>query len=347
MKTQGLMSYAIITTRPWSVLTESRPLAAARMTVECLTMRARALVLSLVLAVVALPGCVSGSSSSRDADVQRVVVISAVPAELDRLLAAARIERTVEIAGRTHHVGRLEGHPVVLVLAGISMVNAAAATQAVIDHFDVGGIVFSGIAGGVNPDLSIGDVVVPAQWAQHQEMVFARATEDGWDTDARAGEFENFGMMFSRGQLLMGGGPGARPGRRQFWFSVDADMLSVAREVAADVTLASRLPDGECLEHQPRVVVGGNGVSGSTFVNNAEFREWIWRTFAAEALDMETAAVCQVAALNDVPFLGFRSLSDLAGGNERGNQARVFGTLAADNSATVLLEFLRVWPGPS
>ena len=94
---------------------------------------------------------------------RRVVVISAFPAELDRLLAPARIERTVDVAGRTHHVGRLEGHEVVLVLAGVSMVNAAAATQAVIDHFDVGGILFSGIAGGVNPDLSIGDVVVPAQ----------------------------------------------------------------------------------------------------------------------------------------------------------------------------------------
>jgi adenosylhomocysteine nucleosidase len=91
------------------------------------------------------------------------VVISAFPAELDRLLAPARIERTVDVAGRTHHVGRLEGHEVVLVLAGVSMVNAAAATQAVIDHFDVGGILFSGIAGGVNPDLSSGDVVVPAQ----------------------------------------------------------------------------------------------------------------------------------------------------------------------------------------
>ncbi len=314
-------------------------------------MRVRVCVLSVVLAVVSWPGCASGPSSSPDAggqaDVQRVVVISALPAELDRLLATARIERTVDVAGRTHHVGWLEGHEVVLVLAGVSMVNAAAATQAVIDHFDVGGILFSGIAGGVNPDLSIGDVVVPAQWGQHQEMVFARATDDGWTTDGRAGTFENFGMMFPRGQLLMGGGPEVPQRRRQFWFSVDEDMLRVAHQVAGDVTLNNCLPNGECFEHQPRVVVGGNGVSGSTFVNNAEFREWIWRTFAAEALDMETAAICQVATLNDIPFLGFRSLSDLAGGNERGNQIRVFGTLAADNSATVLREFLRVWRGPS
>jgi adenosylhomocysteine nucleosidase len=126
-------------------------------------------------------------SSYQDGDARRVVVISAVPAELERLLAVATIERTMEIAGRVHHVGRLEGHPVVMFLSGVSMVNAAASTQAVIDHFDVGGIVFSGIAGGVNPNLAVGDVAVPSQWGQHQEMVFARATEAGWETDGRAG----------------------------------------------------------------------------------------------------------------------------------------------------------------
>jgi adenosylhomocysteine nucleosidase len=123
-------------------------------------------------------------------------------------------------------------------------------------------------------------------------MVFARATDDGWTTDGRAGKFENFGMMFPRGQLLMGGSLEVPQRRRQFWFSVDEDMLRVAHQVAGDVTLNNCLPNGECFEHQPRVVVGGNGVSGSTFVNNAEFREWIWRTFAAGALDMETAAIC-------------------------------------------------------
>ena len=237
-------------------------------------------------------------SSYQDGDARRVVVISAVPAELERLLAVATIERTMEIAGRVHHVGRLEGHPVVMFLSGVSMVNAAASTQAVIDHFDAGGIVFSGIAGGVNPNLAVGDVAVPSQWGQHQEMVFARATEAGWETDGRAGEFDNFGMMFPRGQLMTGGGTTAQPEGRRFWFPVDAAMLEVARGVAMNVDLERCSDSGECLEHQPRVVVGGSGVSGSTFVNNAEFREWTWRVFEADALDMETAAIAQVAALS-------------------------------------------------
>ncbi len=323
--------------------------------------RIHALVVGLVL--LAGPACVSASSTTvqvgdrqpggsgqlspyRDGDVRRVVIISAVPAELDQLLSAASIEREVEIAGRVHHIGNLEGHAVVLLLSGVSMVNAAAATQAVIDHFEVGGIVFSGIAGGVNPNLSVGDVAVPAQWGQHQEMVFARQAEDGWDNEGRGGEFENFGMMFPRGQLITGGAPEAQERRRQFWFPTDERMLAVARDVAADIVLERCGPGGECLQHQPRIVVGGNGVSGPTFVNNAEFREWIWRVFAADAVDMETAAIGQVAALNRVPFLAFRSLSDLAGGGAGANEIRLFGRLAADNSAAVLREFLRAWRGP-
>ena len=46
--------------------------------------------------------------------------------------------------------------------SGVSMVNAAMNTQLVLDRFTVKRIVFSGIAGGVDPGLTIGDVVVPA-----------------------------------------------------------------------------------------------------------------------------------------------------------------------------------------
>ena len=101
------------------------------------------------------------------------------------------------------------------------------------------------------------------------------------------------------------------------------------------------LGTGECLPHDPQVVIGGNGVSGPTFVDNAAYREWAWTTFRADALDMETAAVAHVAYENRVPFIAFRSLSDLAGGGTGANEMRTFGKLAADNSATVVIEYLK------
>jgi adenosylhomocysteine nucleosidase len=88
------------------------------------------------------------------------------------------------------------------------------------------------------------------------------------------------------------------------------------------------------------VVVGGRGVSGPTFVDNAPYRQWVWQTFHADALDMETAAVAAVAYVNRVPFIAFRSLSDLAGGGAKNEVAAFFG-LAAANSAAVVLGYLR------
>ena len=45
----------------------------------------------------------------------------------------------------------------------VNQVNAAAATQQMVDFFDIKGIVHFGIAGNVNDSLSIGDVTVPKQ----------------------------------------------------------------------------------------------------------------------------------------------------------------------------------------
>ena len=44
-------------------------------------------------------------------------------------------------------------------------VNAAAATQQMLDLFDVEGIIHFGVSGNVNDSLSIGDVVIPKQFA--------------------------------------------------------------------------------------------------------------------------------------------------------------------------------------
>jgi adenosylhomocysteine nucleosidase len=148
-------------------------------------------------------------------------------------------------------------------------------------------------------------------------------------------------MIYPRGVQLA-----PRPGQaeRKLWFDADPAMLETARKVAGTVTLKRCIAE-LCLVKAPRVVVGGAGVSGQTFMDNAQFRTYAHAQFKAEVLDMETAAVAQVAYLNGkTPFIAFRSLSDLAGGDPGNNQARTFFQIASDNSAAVVRAFLRALP---
>ena len=169
----------------------------------------------------------------------------------------------------------------------------------------------------MDPDLSIGDVVIADRWGQYMEMAFAREVEDGWMTMPF---FEyphgNFGMMFPRSVTVLR--PGAEVPETRFWFPVDEALFASAGSAANDVTLARCTAEDKCLEGVPKIVVGGSGVSGSAFIDNAAFRTWAFETFGARVLDMESAAVAHVAYANDVPFLAVRSLADLAGGGGRG-----------------------------
>ncbi|KKR88382.1 MAG: Nucleoside phosphorylase, partial [Candidatus Wolfebacteria bacterium GW2011_GWB1_41_12] len=95
----------------------------------------------------------------------RIALISAFGAELETFRAEAEIEKEVIVNGRTVYLGTLAGHDVLMTESGVSMTNAAMTTQVLLDRFNVTHIVFSGIAGGVNPVLLVGDVAVPARWA--------------------------------------------------------------------------------------------------------------------------------------------------------------------------------------
>ncbi|WP_197054605.1 5'-methylthioadenosine/S-adenosylhomocysteine nucleosidase [Paracoccus sp. PAMC 22219] len=111
-------------------------------------------------------------------DTSRIAVMSAFEPEWISLQADLEGAETQTINGTEFITGTLSGQEVVLFLSGVSMVNAAMTTQMALERFDIEAIVFSGIAGGVDPALNIGDVVVADQWGQWLETVMARRTED-------------------------------------------------------------------------------------------------------------------------------------------------------------------------
>lgn len=297
---------------------------------------------ALIGACLMLAGATAAASARAAREpLHRTAIVSAFQPEWLALKAMTQAPEEHVIAGTVFVTGSIAGKPVVLFLSGISMVNAAMTTQLALDHFTIDRLVFSGIAGGIDPALSIGDVVVPARWSQYLEAVFAREVEGRFrlPTFAEQGT-PNFGMIFPQPVQVA---RGAREPEKVTWFEADADLLALARTIEA-TPLAQCTPRQECLRHRPRVVIGGNGVSGQAFIDNRAFREYIGATFKAASVDMETAALAHVARANAVPFIAFRSLSDLAGGGDGENEMGTFLQLASENSAAMVIAFLKALP---
>jgi adenosylhomocysteine nucleosidase len=289
----------------------------------------------------ALAAAVGVSASAQTLDARpRTAVMTAFAPEKTAMMALLKDRKIHHLNGAEIVTGTLEGRPVLLTESGVSMVNAAMTAQSLLDHFKIERIVFSGIAGGIDPSLHVGDVVVPAEWAEPLENVQMRETPDGpkapdW-MSAELVSTPPFGVAASK-KVDIGG-------ELHQSFKVDPALLETARKVAASLKLKACSSDGRCLDTPPGILVGGVGVSTMSFVDNAKFRDWLFTAWHAQATDMESAAVAQVALVNKVPFIAFRSLSDLAGGEADANRMDLFMTLASENAASVVKSFVAALP---
>ncbi len=300
----------------------------------------------------------------------RIGIVSAFGAEADILLEQTQKKRDWRINGNRFTTGVLRGNPVVIVLSGVSMVNATMATQLMLDHFHVERLLMSGIAGGVNPANHVGDVVVPESWAMPMEVYWngdgslpaacgkagdtgnvgclglKLATENGkarpdYQFDTPGGKVSS--GLFMRDSFVMNAA-NAPQGEFRFEFQADAQMLAVARTLQPALATCGPKNPALCVAVQPTLKVGGRGISGTAFLANAGYRTYLYDTLQAQLVDMETAAFAQVAYANGVPFIAFRSVSDLAGGNDFKDVGAFFGSgLAETNEANVTLAFLEAW----
>lgn len=252
-----------------------------------------------------------------------VLVLSAFPAELAPLVAAAQVETTVEIDGRHYYLGRLEGVSVILGLMGIGLVNAASSTQSVLAKLPVAAVVVSGVAGSPH---CIGDVVLAADWVEKDRK----------------------GVFHPNPALV------ALADRGQTALPAPLESCAAVPPQAPEHTV--------CLRCTPAVDFGGLGMSSDPYggkpfpctprggeIIGCELPAAMPAVATVEAVqprdvtpvieDMETAAVARVAARRGIPFLGVRSVSDGAGDplGDRGFPAQFFDyyRLAAANEARV------------
>lgn len=87
--------------------------------------------------------------------------------EVALLKDAMNIEETVKCASMCFCRGNLYGKEAVVVKSGIGKVNAAVCAQILIDKFDVDLLINTGIAGSLDADIDIGDMVISTDAVEH------------------------------------------------------------------------------------------------------------------------------------------------------------------------------------
>lgn len=103
----------------------------------------------------------------------RIGIIGAMDEEIQHILDSMENYKIGKKAGISFYSGKFNGYDIVLCKSGVGKVNASVCTQILIDEFQATHIIFTGVAGAVNPELKIGDIVVSTDCVQHDMDVTA------------------------------------------------------------------------------------------------------------------------------------------------------------------------------
>jgi adenosylhomocysteine nucleosidase len=239
-------------------------------------------------------------------------ILCATPEELAMMRERLHIDARPEVHGPTRvWRGRHDGEALVLAHTGIGKVNAAAAATLLLSLFEVEALICCGVAGGLSADLPVGSVLLADRLAIHDFGVVA-------------------GKRFTAtasGQIPIGA-------------PELSDLFPVRAEVAeAFAALEARVKDR--LGHPVR---RGGIVTADYFLNCTETRDELRLRFAADAIDMESGALHQVAEAWGRPLYVIRTLSDQAGEDSHVTYYEM-ELMAAANSALCVAELLAILKG--
>ncbi len=97
----------------------------------------------------------------------KIAIMGAMPEEIEPLLSKVTNIRKSEYAANTYYEAEYAGKEVVIAYSKIGKVFAALTATILIEKFQCDRLLFSGVAGAIDPDLDIGDLVIADGLCQH------------------------------------------------------------------------------------------------------------------------------------------------------------------------------------
>ena len=94
-------------------------------------------------------------------------IIGAMHEEIIELKEMMENLEEIKILNFSFYRGILEGKEIILVEGGIGKVNSSVCTTLLIDRFNIDKLIFTGVAGGTNPNINVGDIVISKELIEH------------------------------------------------------------------------------------------------------------------------------------------------------------------------------------
>lgn len=135
--------------------------------------------IAAVIAVAVISGVLLAGCSNNSAPKEKIGIIGAMDAEVKSLKEAAKITKTTKIAEMEFCEGTLKGKDVVIVKCGMGKVNAGICAHTLINNFKCTAIINTGVAGSLDNQIDIGDIVVSTDAVQHDYDVEAIGFKKG------------------------------------------------------------------------------------------------------------------------------------------------------------------------
>ena len=109
----------------------------------------------------------------------RIAVIGAMEQEVELLRSEIEQVETKMIANSEYTVGTYKNHEVILLKSGIGKVNAAMSTSILLNEYKPDYVINTGSAGGYDPNLEVGAIVISDEVRYHDVDVTAFGYEIG------------------------------------------------------------------------------------------------------------------------------------------------------------------------
>ncbi len=273
----------------------------------------RYLLAAIASIALAVSGCSRRSPADRDAPPDTLAVLGAFNQEVGLLEKMLADGESRKIEGIRFISGRCGGRPVVVAWTGVGKVNAAMTATLLIEHFRPAQVIFTGIAGAVDPNLEPGDIVIAKQTAHHDMGTY-------WSEGLEHGGVRN--------RLTGDTNP--------VFFPADPNLLAAAERAARGIAFD---PVARRTGQAPPQVITGTVVTGDSFVASREKCAELDEKLEADAVEMEGAAVAQLCYQRAIPCLVIRSIADRADESAVVDKQK-FYTLAAENSARLVAAIL-------